>query len=185
MQTSGDVCRRRFVRLFTYAQDTSLKGVNIKRMQKSENECFTAHPHLQADPRHAPTYVSSRWRSDQLQCTACVVIRASVKQSALLIKVRSTLIVKEKKETAAVQGHIASSRRGRRHRGAALSCKWFTAGEAVCKLACLRHVLSAAIRAASKAGSKTFFRSRDKAVIWAEFWPAKRRQRYSSVRRRR
>jgi len=62
-------------------------------------------------------------------------------------------MVKEK--TAAAFGHVAVSQRGRsKHRGAVLSCKRFTAGEAVCRLAHSRHVLCAAIRV-SKAGSKT------------------------------
>lgn len=63
-------------------------------------------------------------------------------------------MVKEK--TAAALGHVAVSQRGRsKHRGAVLSCKRFTAGEAVCRLAYLRHVLCASIRVSNKAGSKT------------------------------
>ena len=60
------------------------------------------------------------------------------------------------KDTAAALGHVPLSklcvgRTVERHRGAVLRCKRFRAGEAVCRLACFRRVLSAEIRAWSKA----------------------------------
>jgi hypothetical protein len=88
MQTSGDVSRTAIYLIVYVAARYEVKGRGYKGDVGVTNwnaSTFTARPQPIPAMPHAYVY---RWRLDQLQCTACVVTGASVKQSTLWRKMQ-------------------------------------------------------------------------------------------------